>query len=96
MKIGHLDNKAAVSPTVTERKSTTSASGGHAAEPSAKVELSSPALLSSAGTDPVFDAEKVQRIADAIRDGKFEINAGAIADKLIVNAQELLSTSRKA
>jgi negative regulator of flagellin synthesis FlgM len=32
----------------------------------------------------------VQRISDAIRDGKFQINPGAIADKLIANAQELM------
>ena len=37
-----------------------------------------------------FDAAKVARISDAIRDGKFSVNAEAIADKLIANAQELL------
>ena len=37
-----------------------------------------------------FDAAKVERIAQAIRDGQLKINAGAIADKLISNAQELL------
>jgi negative regulator of flagellin synthesis FlgM len=91
MKIGHLENKAALSPTVTERKAP--AAGGQA-EPSAKVELSSKALVGTDGHD-VFDAEKVRRIADAIRDGKFVVNADAIADKLIANAQELLSGGRK-
>jgi flagellar biosynthesis anti-sigma factor FlgM len=33
------------------------------------------------GTD--FDAEKVSRIAEAIRDGSFTVDAEAIADKLI-------------
>ena len=33
---------------------------------------------------------KVERIAQAIRDGKFSINAEVIADKLITNAEELL------
>jgi len=43
----------------------------------------------------VFDAEKVQRISEAIRDGKFTVNADAIADKLIANAQELLGAVAK-
>jgi negative regulator of flagellin synthesis FlgM len=37
-----------------------------------------------------FNAAKVERIAQAIRDGSFSVNAGAIADQLIANAQELL------
>jgi negative regulator of flagellin synthesis FlgM len=40
--------------------------------------------------DGAFDAAKVERIAQAIRDGTLQIDAGAIADKLIANAQELL------
>ncbi|HSW05106.1 flagellar biosynthesis anti-sigma factor FlgM [Aquabacterium sp.] len=92
MKIGSIENKPAVSPAVTERKSTTAAAGGgSASEPSAKVELSAGALLGAGGSEAVFDAEKVKRISDAIRDGKFEVNAEAIADKLIANAAELLS-----
>ena len=38
-----------------------------------------------------FDAEKVARISQAIADGTFKINAEVIADKLIANAQELLT-----
>ncbi|NRF70325.1 flagellar biosynthesis anti-sigma factor FlgM [Aquincola sp. S2] len=90
MKIGSLENKAAVSPAITERK-TNSTSGAPSPEPSAKVELSAGALLGAGGGESVFDAEKVRRIAEAIRDGKFEVNAEAIADKLIANAHELLS-----
>lgn len=93
MKIGQIENKAAVSPAVGERKapaSTGAASSSATAEPSTKVELSDSGLAAG-GADPVFDAEKVQRISDAIRDGKFEVNAEAIADKLIANAHELLS-----
>jgi anti-sigma28 factor (negative regulator of flagellin synthesis) len=33
----------------------------------------------------------VAKIAQAIRDGQFEVNAEAIADKLIANTRELLA-----
>lgn len=61
------------------------------ADPSAKIQLSSTAstLLSGSST-PEFDAHKVARMADAIQNGTFKVNHGAIADKLISNAKELL------
>jgi negative regulator of flagellin synthesis FlgM len=91
MKIGPIENKAALPAAVAERKPGQAAANAGSAEPSAKVELSAGALMGAAGTESVFDAEKVKRITDAIRDGKFEINAEAIADKLIANAHELLT-----
>ena len=47
-------------------------------------------LLAAEGNTADFDAEKVARIAQAIRDGKFEVNAGAIADKLLDGSRELI------
>ena len=62
-----------------------------AADPSAKVELSSSAASLMAGASTAdFDAEKVSRISQAIADGSYKINAEVIADKLIANAQEVL------
>lgn len=95
MKIGQLDHKAAVAPTVNERKAGSASPAKGGTEASAKVELSASALSSADAGESVFDADKVQRIADAIRDGKFQVNAEAIADKLIANAQDLLSPTRK-
>jgi negative regulator of flagellin synthesis FlgM len=92
MKIGHTDNQAATAA-VGERKAGAAASPPAAVgvEASAKVELSpTVAQLAAGGSEGVFDVDKVQRISEAIRDGKFEVNAEAIADKLIANAQELL------
>ncbi len=61
-------------------------------DPSATVALSSTAsTLLSGGTSSEFDADKVARMSQAIAGGTFKVNAGAIADKLIANAQELLS-----
>jgi negative regulator of flagellin synthesis FlgM len=69
-----------------------------AGDSSAKVELSSTAasLLSGVkGAPAEFDAAKVARISQAIADGKFEINAEAIADKLIANAHEVLANVKR-
>jgi negative regulator of flagellin synthesis FlgM len=95
MKIGHLENKPVVTSVATERKGNAgdaTAKAGSATEPSATVELSSAAsMLQVDGGAAEFDQAKVERIAQAIRDGKFQVNPEAIADKLIANAQELLS-----
>jgi negative regulator of flagellin synthesis FlgM len=96
MKIGPLDNKAAITSTSGERKPAGGVSSGTAArpEPSAKVELSpAAALLSRAEADGSFDTQKVERLAAAIRDGSFQVDAETIADKLLANAQELLGRS---
>ena len=90
MKIGPLDTKPPVAPASTERKSV-GVPMPPTAEASTQVALSPAAsLLSGHAADATFDAKKVERIAQAIRDGKFTVNAEAIADKLILNAQELL------
>jgi negative regulator of flagellin synthesis FlgM len=99
MKIGPLEPKPQVAPATGERKASSTAAKANASgttEASAHVELSSTAsTLATGSADGSFDAEKVQRIAQAIRDGKFQVNPEAIADKLIANAQELLGkTSR--
>ncbi len=92
MKIGPVDIKAATSPTQADRKGPPGPVA--ATEPSARVALSSQTALSgNEASRADFDAEKVARIAQAIRDGKFQVNAEAIADKLIANAQELLPKS---
>lgn len=89
MKIGPLESKP-VSTQPAERKSSSAPTAG-VAEPSAQVALSSAATqLSAPSADPTFDTKKVERIAQAIRDGEFKVNAEAIADKLVINAQELL------
>ena len=97
MKIGHPADKPAA-PVVTNG---TPAASGHAApagaipvkaDASAKIELSNTAsTLLAGGASAEFDAEKVARIAKAIDEGTFKVNPEVIADKLIANAQELLS-----
>jgi len=94
MKIGPLESKPAATPATSERTAPAKTPGG-STEPSAHVELSSAAqALGADAADGTFDAEKVARLAQAIKDGKFEVNPEAIADKLIANAQELLGRNK--
>ena len=92
MKIAPLDIQPVATPAATERKAPPEPVSG--VEPSAKVQLTAEGAL--AGTEAAradFDSEKVERVAQAIRDGNFQVNAEAIADQLIANAQELLPKS---
>lgn len=99
MKIGSPADKPTVAPATTDRTASSAGPAKPAATPgtaeaSAQVELSSAAaaLLSGVGgATAEFDAEKVARISQAIADGSFKVDPAAIADKLIANAQELLS-----
>jgi negative regulator of flagellin synthesis FlgM len=96
MKIGPSDIKPATtppaaSPTKDRAASVPAAGGVPGAESSTKVDLSPAAGLSGGlQTEATFDTAKVDRIAQAIKDGNYKVNAEAIADKLIINAAELL------
>ena len=101
MKIGTITSTVATTAidsdrrTSTQQSSTSSVSTQLDDDSSTQVELSPEAtMLSHASQDPSFDQAKVERIAQAIRDGSFSINPGAIADKLLSNAQEVLGRSR--
>ena len=80
-KAGSSANGTAPSTTVSKKP-----------EASAQVELSGAAstLLKGVPDEGSFDTAKVNRISDAISQGKYTVNADAIADKLIANAQELV------
>lgn len=45
---------------------------------------------------PPFDSARVQEIKQAIAEGRFSINAGAIADRLIESARDLINAQRQA
>jgi negative regulator of flagellin synthesis FlgM len=101
MKIGTINSTVATNAidndrrTATQQGSTASVGARVDDDSSTQVELSPEAtMLSQASEDPTFDHAKVERIANAIRNGSFSINPGAIADKLLSNAQEVLGRSR--
>lgn len=97
-------DKPAASGTATATTAAASTAAGtanvagakKAPEASTKIELSSTAtaLLAGVPDDGSFDVQKVGRITQAITDGKYTVNAEAIADKLIANAQEVLSRAQ--
>lgn len=95
MKIGNPADKRPLTPvdnTPTPAKGAAEAARpAAAADPSAKVQLSEAASTLVTGSDAAeFDAAKVDRIAQSIADGSYQVNAEVIADKLIANAQEVL------
>ena len=101
MKIGNITSTAATTAidndrrTARDKSTTSSVTTTSKDDASTQVELSPEAtMLSHAAQDPSFDQAKVDRIAQAIRDGSFSINPGAIADKLLANAQEVLGRSQ--
>lgn len=100
MKIGNSPEHAAApvgadKPAAAQAGKAQAGATGAAKKPEAgtQIELSSTAtkLMARGSDEGSFDVEKVGRIAQAITDGKFTVNADAIADKLIANAQEVIS-----
>ncbi len=102
MKIGQsLDNSVSVSSTAASAPSKVghgAASAARSAAPTAGVEVTVSSLARSMGTGrsegAVFNTDKVNAMKLAIKNGTFSVNAGAIADKLLSNAQEMLHQTR--
>ena len=102
MKIGTITSTVATTAVDTDRRTSTQKSSTTSVsrvlddeDSSTQVELSpEAAMLAQSSQDPSFDQAKVERIAQAIRDGSFSIDPGAIADKLLANAQEVLGRSQ--
>jgi negative regulator of flagellin synthesis FlgM len=100
MKIGNPLDKPGLVPGTPARASNDAAAksgAGTAAAPAGStvaLSTAATALLrseSAAAASADFDGAKVERISGAITRGEFTVNPEAIADKLIANAQELLS-----
>ena len=53
------------------------------------------ALSGPGNGNDVFNADKVEAMKQAIANGTFQVNAEAIADKMLANAAEMLNASRQ-
>lgn len=92
VKIDRTTNSASV---ISETRNRTS--GNRPAESAAaEVHLSGlAAQLQSSAETPSFDVTRVSEIKEAIADGRFTVNASAVADRLIASATELISSQRR-
>lgn len=63
---------------------------------SAQVALSNSAvqLLQGGDEKESFDAAKVERLSREVEEGQYEVNAEAVADRLIASTRELLASRR--
>ena len=93
MKIGpNLDTSAAAE--AQSRGGRVAAPGAAAASSVQSVDqvaLSAAGAQIGATNGSDFDSKKVDAIRQAIKDGRFTVNAGAIADRLIADAAALLA-----
>lgn len=108
MKIHHLSDQpasaaSAVPLKLAGRSAPTAAPASPAADApatgaSVQVQLSSATqsmvASSRSGSSAVFNADKVQAMRNAIENGSFRTNPGAIADKMLANARDLWRDSR--
>ncbi|WP_295545303.1 flagellar biosynthesis anti-sigma factor FlgM [uncultured Pseudacidovorax sp.] len=80
----------------SDRPATTAAeSGATRAEAGVSVDVSSTVQsLGRTGSGSGIDEAKVASMREAIANGTFTVDAGAVADKMLANAQEMLSRTR--
>lgn len=89
--------KPAGSGSVSGNRPKADAAGARAGAPAAEVKISAAsAQLAGASSGAPIDGARIAEIKLAISEGRFQINAEAIADSLIDTARDLLNSQRKA
>ncbi|MFZ4535652.1 flagellar biosynthesis anti-sigma factor FlgM [Propionivibrio sp.] len=94
MKIESSTNPVAAPP-VKETRVHSASNAASAVVDDVKLSGLSAQMRAADGEQP-FDAARVSEIKQAITDGRFTINAGAIADRLLTSARELVDSQRRA
>lgn len=88
MKIDAL--KSSQTATTAGRPAARTSKGADSTPADAEVRLSSASTTLAAGAAAPVDQARVHEIRQAISEGRFQINAGAIADRLIETARDLV------
>ncbi|MGP1629202.1 MAG: flagellar biosynthesis anti-sigma factor FlgM [Giesbergeria sp.] len=70
------------------------ASAGAGAGVAVTLSRSARSIEQSSRTSSDFDAGRVKAVRSAIESGTFKVDAGAIADKMLANAEEIIGHSR--
>lgn len=94
MKI-ESSSKPAGAPLLKETRAQTTGQTSSAGKDDVQLSVVS-SQLSATDHEQSFDAARVSEIKQAIKDGRFTINAGAIADRLISSARQLVDSQRQA
>jgi negative regulator of flagellin synthesis FlgM len=90
-----ISEKSSRTPSARTTGSTTSATAN--SETSVHLGTTTAQLRSietSIASTPTVDVHKVAEIKQAISEGRFQVNSGVVADRLINTVQELISASQ--
>ncbi len=101
-----IDNSKPLTSSVGEATTRTPAARGNANRPATpdiagtSVSLGTTtaqlrSLESSVASSSAVDSKKVAEIKQAISEGRFQVNAGAIADSLIKSVSDLITASQR-
>jgi negative regulator of flagellin synthesis FlgM len=89
-----LPTKSQASNSAASGGASTSAATPAAGAGSIEISSASRGLQATGSADPTsVDATRVDQIKHAITQGRFQVNAGVVADKLIASAQDLVSAA---
>lgn len=89
--------KPVASGSVSGNRPKAEPAGARAGAPAAEVKISTAsAQLAGASSGAPVDGARIAEIKQAIAEGRFQVNAEAIADGLIATARDLLNSQRKA
>jgi negative regulator of flagellin synthesis FlgM len=94
----HLGGTTAHAPATGKSSGKSAKSGAATDSTSVSIGATTMQLNSLAGSisdAPAVDAGKVAEIKAAISEGKFKVNSGVVADKLIETVRELISDKQK-
>jgi negative regulator of flagellin synthesis FlgM len=91
-KVGETGSRASTAKTTGSKTGAAENSGTSVHLGTTTAQLRS--IEGSIASTPVVDAHKVAEIKQAISDGRFQVNSGVVADKLISTVQELITASQ--